>query len=85
MDFPKLPPPEAFYSELKGCNTLGKSSEEIAANYAKICQIWRENNMQTFKDWVVYYNNLDVKPFHKALSNMQDKFYDNFSVDMFQV
>ena len=31
----QLPPPEQWYSKLKGCNELGKSQQDIVANYER--------------------------------------------------
>ena len=46
----ELPPHEAFYSDLKKSNI---STEE----YAYCQQVWRDQNMQTFQDFLVWYNN----------------------------
>ena len=74
----KLPPYEAFYSDLKGENVLGKPE-----NYAIVENIWKENNMQTFKDFLCYYNLLDVLPFVQAVSKLQN-LYKVKQVDMFK-
>ena len=39
--------------------------------------------MQTFGDWLKYYNNLDVAPFLEALQKMKD-FYTELGVDIFK-
>ena len=39
--------------------------------------------MQTFKDWLVYYNNLDVTPFLETIEKMK-AFYANIGVDIFK-
>lgn len=39
--------------------------------------------MQTFGDWLEYYNNLDVSPFLEALVKMRD-FYTDLGVDIFK-
>ena len=39
--------------------------------------------MQTFGDWLEYYNNLDVSPFFEALVKMRD-FYTGLGVDIFK-
>ena len=46
----QLPPPEQWYSKLKGCNELGKSQEDIVANYDKMNAVWQQNNMKTLAD-----------------------------------
>ena len=60
LDHPRLPPHEAFYSKLK----LSNISEE---DYATVEAAWKRHNMQTVRDLLVWYNNLDVKPFLTAL------------------
>ena len=39
--------------------------------------------MQTFGDWLEYYNNLDVTPFLKTLEKMK-AYYTNLGVDIFK-
>ena len=39
--------------------------------------------MSTFKDYLIWYNNRDVKPFLEALEK-QLTFYKNFGLDMFK-
>jgi hypothetical protein len=51
-----LPPYEAFYSALKGANIT-------PSEYLYTLAIWLQLNMQTFKDYLVWYNNRDVEPF----------------------
>ena len=51
-----LPPHETFYSSPKNQN--------ITEEEYKYCQqVWEENEMVTFKGFLVWYNNLDVVPF----------------------
>ena len=69
LDCPTLPPHEAFYSRLKHSNI---SSEEY-----QYCQkMWTENNMTTFRDFLVWYNNLDVGPFVIAVQNLQKYYFE---------
>ena len=77
LDYPRLPPYFAWYSQLKGAYVL--SPKEYAA-----CQrIFQERGMKTFGDWLKYYNNLDVAPFLEALQKMK-AFYTNLGVDIFK-
>ena len=77
LDYPRLPPYFAWYSQLKGAYVL--SPKEYAA-----CQrIFQERGMKTFGDWLKYYNNLDVAPFLEALQKMKE-FYTNLGVDIFK-
>ena len=39
--------------------------------------------MRTFRDWLEYYNNLDVAPFLEALQKMKE-FYTDLGVDIFK-
>jgi len=59
----KLPPRQAFDSQLKGSKCSQKE-------YAEIERIWREHGMSTLYDYLRYYNLLDVEPFVEALSAM---------------
>ncbi len=76
LDNPELPPHESFYSNLKGANI----SE---ADYELSTQIWRENNMTSFRDFLVWYNSLDVVPFIDATEKMF-AFYRGRHLDMFK-
>ena len=74
LDSSSLPPYEAFHSSLKGCNN---SVEEY-----QYCQrIWEENNMTTFRDFLMWYNNLDVQPFCDALEKMR-QFWKDRNIDL---
>ena len=83
LDFPSLPSPEAFFSELKSCNTLGKSNEEITANHQNLQNIWQRENMSTFRQYLVYYNLLDVIPFVQGVQKLMT-FYTDRSIDLFK-
>ena len=75
LDYPSLPPHEAFYSSIKNSNI---SDEE----YALCKRTWKEQKMTTLRDFLIYYNNLDTFPFlqavEKAFSFFQDKKLDMF-------
>ena len=83
LDFDRLPDSTAFYSKIKGQNVLGFDAETIAEKHKQLLQIWKDNNMSTFKDWLIYYNNLDVEPFVDALSKMHT-FYRQKNIDVFK-
>ena len=75
LDYPGLPDYMDWYSKLKGDFVL-KLSEW------KACQkLFREKGMKTFKDWVRYYNNLDVAPGLEALQKMKN-FYTEKGIDI---
>jgi hypothetical protein len=76
LDQTELPPHDAFYSSLKAHNI---SEEEY-----RFCQkIWTDNGMESFKDFLVWYNNLDVGPFVTAVERLQT-FYFHKSIDVFK-
>lgn len=76
LDYPRLPDHSAFYSTLKGTNI---SNDE----YAWCVETWEKMGMKTLKDWLIYYNKLDVEPFIEALEKHFD-FYRSLGVDMFK-
>ena len=41
-------------------------------NYTSLLETWRDNNMSTFKDFLMWYNNLDVKPFVEAVEKVTE-------------
>ena len=71
-----LPPHECFYSQLKGSNIL---EEE----YAYCQRVWRDQQMQTFREFLIWYNNLDVRPFVEAVEKFQN-FYFQKGIDVFK-
>ena len=75
LDFPGLPPYMAWYSKLKGEYVL------TLKEYDDCHRIFKERDMQTFGDWLEYYNNLDVAPFLEALQKMKE-FYTSLGIDI---
>ena len=76
LNDPELPPQEAFYSQLK--------QEGISDEAYERCQkVWRDEDMTTLKDYLVWYNNRDVVPFQEALAK-QFAFYQQRRIDMFK-
>ena len=75
LDYPGLPDYVDWYSKLKGDFVL-KLSEWKASQ-----KLFREKGMKTFKDWVCYYNNLDVAPGLEALQKMKN-FYTEKGIDI---
>ena len=71
-----LPPYAAFYSSLKNQNI---TNEE----YQYCQQVWKDKEMSTFKDFLVWYNNLDVVPFPEAVEKMS-QFWQERKIDMFK-
>ena len=83
LDFTGLPPPEVFYSYLKKCNTLGETPQEVMATYRDLQDIWQKENMSTFRDYLVYYNILDVGPFVQGVQKLMG-FYTERTIDLFK-
>ena len=48
LEFPTLPPPETIHSTLSG--------SDITEEQYEYCQrVWSDNNMETFRDFLVWY------------------------------
>ena len=76
LDERSLPPQSAFYSRLKN---EGISDTDYAA-----CQaLWRDNGMETLREYLIWYNNRDVTPFLDAIAK-QAGFYRDRNIDMFK-
>ena len=65
LNFPTLPLPEAFHSPL--------SNTDITEEQYEYCQrVRNDNNMETFRDFLVWYRNRDVVPFLEAIDKMSE-------------
>ena len=86
LDHPSLPPYEAFNSTLKNANVLDVGEGEMAGRrrHLELEDIWAERGMTKFKDFLEYYNNLDVGPFVTAVEKMQNFYFDKH-IDLFKV
>jgi hypothetical protein len=94
LNFNQLPPYDAFYSDLKKENVLetelrkwsgkGEKPKSGPENYANLQHIWKQNKMSTFKDFLIYYNNLDVRPMVEGVCKLQE-FYKNNHIDLFKI
>ena len=71
-----LPPHAAFYSSLRNKNI-------IEQEYEYFQKVWEENNMKTFQDYQVWYNNLGVVPFIEAVAKMR-QIQQERKIDMFK-
>ena len=75
LDYPGLPDYLHWYSKLKNEYVLTRKEWEE-------CQrLFKEKGMKTFKDWLKYYNNLDVAPGLEALQKMRN-FYTGKGIDI---
>ena len=77
LDYEGLPPYQCWFSKLK--NEFVLTLEEFNEGQC----IFHERSMETFADWLRYYNNLDVSPFLEALETMRG-FYANLGIDIFK-
>ena len=76
LEFPALPPPEIFHSTL--------CCSDITEEQYEYCQrVWNDNNMETFRDFFVWYNNRDVVPFLEDIDKMSD-FWKERRIDIFK-
>ena len=71
-----LPPQSVFFSRLKN---EGISNDD----YARCQAVWRDNGMESMRDYLIWYNNRDVTPFLEAISK-QFAFYRDRDIDMFK-
>ena len=72
----ELPPHDAFFNKMKNQN-ISEDEYQVCVN------AWKNNKMTTFKDFLKWYNNLDVLPFIEALGKMKT-FYENKNLDIFK-
>ncbi|GMF15563.1 unnamed protein product [Phytophthora lilii] len=72
---PAMTSKSAFDSKLRG----SKISNE---DYERVKWVWGYYGMKTIKDLLVWYNNLDVVPFIKAIKSQRELF-KRFDLDMF--
>lgn len=73
------------YSESVALKKMNLKQKPLTGreNYEKLRAIWEEQNMQTMCDYLMYYNNLDVLPFCKAVMKML-QFYMSRKIDLFK-
>ena len=67
---------KCFYNKFKNTNI---TDEE----YQVCVNAWKDNDMKTFKDFLEWYNNLDVLPFIEAVEKMKT-FYKLKRLDIFK-
>jgi len=70
-----IPPKHAFDSDLRGTHISDN-------DYLRVEFVWNHYGMKSIKDLLVWYNNLDVKPFVMAIK-AQRELFKRFELDMF--
>ncbi|KAG3096551.1 hypothetical protein PC121_g2533 [Phytophthora cactorum] len=70
-----IPPKSAFDSKLRGTSITDD-------DYERVKFVWEYNEMKSIKDLLIWYNNLDVVPFIKAIK-AQRELFKRFDLDMF--
>jgi len=71
-----LPSHSAFFSSL--------NNQNITQDEYKHCQqVWKDKEMSTFKDFLVWYNNLQVVPFLETVGKMS-QFWQERKINMFK-
>ncbi|KAG3069557.1 hypothetical protein PI125_g23190 [Phytophthora idaei] len=70
-----IPPKSAFDSKLRGTSITGQ-------DYERVKFVWDYYEMKLIKDLLIWYNNLDVVPFIKAIK-AQRELFKRFDLDMF--
>ncbi|KAE9023901.1 hypothetical protein PR001_g12802 [Phytophthora rubi] len=70
-----IPPQLAFDSKLRGTSITSNENERVKF-------VWEYYEMKSIKDLLVWYNNLDVVPFIKAIK-AQREIFKRFDLDIF--
>ena len=78
LNYPTLPYKHDFYSTLTKSNPV-----ESDIVYNELLEIWDKNDMKSFKDYLIYYNNLDTGPFCIALKTLMEFYFDQ-NIDLFK-
>ena len=62
---------------------IGKLPNTGEENYNMLLDIWERNNMKTFKDFWIFYNNADTIGFVEAVQKMLT-FYQSMNIEPFK-
>ena len=81
-----LPPYEAFYSSLRGKNSLDEGGDEAEGRkrWEGLQNLWREHNMENLMAMLRWYNNLDVTCFVQAVEKQFALYREHFKIDIFK-
>ena len=79
----EFPAYEDFYSELKQENVSMEAYREAKKLYDDRCSkpANHPEKWNNFEDWMVYYCELDCKPFARAINESFKRFHENFGID----
>ena len=82
--YEEFPPFSAFYSNLKGDNISEEDYINAKALFYqnKSLPNNHENKMNNMKDWLIFYNKMDVLPFLDAIQNQFNAFYELFGQNL---
>ena len=83
LNYPELPPVDAFFSTLKNKNTLDDGDKSIEENYQDLHELWQNKQMTSLADLLEYYNNYDVIGLTLGIEKLQQKFL-NEKVSIFK-
>ena len=72
-----LPPQSAFFSRLK---KEGISNDD----YVRFQAVWRDNGMETLREYLIWYNNRDVTPFLDAIAKQAAFYHNRQHIDIFK-
>ena len=80
INFPSY---DQFYSKLKEANIPSQDYHEAKAEYEKRQELPDDHpdKIRTFRDWLIYYNCLDVRPLCQAIKNSFDSLFKLFGID----
>lgn len=73
-----------WFSSIKQKSVLDDGKQSPLENYKFLESIWNHHNMETFRDFLKWYNNLDVKPFVKGVLNYCKMYWEK-NIDVFKV
>ncbi|XP_066264599.1 uncharacterized protein [Branchiostoma lanceolatum] len=76
LDHTQLPPPDAFFSKLRG-------SHISPEDYQHCVDVWQQHGMQNMRDFLIWENNKDVVPMLEVIKKMV-AFYKDIGIDMFK-
>ena len=83
LDRRGMPPYHEFYDPLTDKNLLdeGKGRQHGLRNHAKMTEIFHQKGCETLRDWLMFYNIFDTRPFYQAVCRLI-RMYSTFGVSM---